>query len=154
MGYLNPHTHNLDTVRYYFAARYSRNAELRTYRDDLTTALPNAHVTSRWIDQHGGSLVESLAAEQLNFDPAGCEPYAKADIEDLDAAHVVVSFTGNGGGGKGGRHIEFGYALARGKRIVIVGPRENVFHTLPAVEVYVTWPEFLAAEATRMQVDA
>ncbi len=30
--------------------------------------------------------------------------------------------------GSGGRHVEFGYALAKGKPIVLVGPQRNVFH--------------------------
>jgi len=37
---------------------------------------------------------------------------------------------------RGGRHVEFGLALAWGKRLMIVGPRENVFHCLPQVEQY------------------
>jgi 3-deoxy-D-manno-octulosonic-acid transferase len=36
--------------------------------------------------------------------------------------------------GTGGRHVEFGYALALGKRIVVVGDAPgNVFHRLPQV---------------------
>ena len=62
---------------------------------------------------------------------------------------MLVSFTGDGGGGKGGRHVEHGYAMALGKRIVVVGPREHVFHTDPATEVYADWASFLTAEAAR-----
>jgi hypothetical protein len=51
----------------------------------------------------------------------------------LLAAEMVISFTG--GGGKGGRHVEFGLAVAAGKRLVVIGPRENVFHCLPGVSV-------------------
>ncbi len=32
---------------------------------------------------------------------------------------------------RGGRHVEAGYALAKGKYLVLVGPRENVFYSLP-----------------------
>jgi len=31
---------------------------------------------------------------------------------------------------RGGRHVEFGYAIAYGKRLVIVGPLENAFYYL------------------------
>lgn len=48
---------------------------------------------------------------------------------------------------RGGRHVEFGMALAMDKRLVVVGPRENVFHLLPAVEQFDTWPLALAALA-------
>ncbi len=55
--------------------------------------------------------------------------------------------SGNGGGGKGGRHIEHGYAVATGKRLIVVGPRENIFHCHPATEAYETWVEFLGHES-------
>jgi hypothetical protein len=49
-----------------------------------------------------------------------------------------MSFT-SAGGGKGGRHVEYGLALGLGKRLIICGPRENIFHTLPQVEHYPDW---------------
>ena len=121
----------------YLAARYSRNEEMRGVRDVLQAL--GYEVTSRWIDQHGGNLLESIVAEKLNADPAECSKYAAVDVDDLTRADTVVSFTSADGGGKGGRHIEFGLALGLGKRLVIVGPRENVFHTLPQVEWYPDW---------------
>ena len=36
---------------------------------------------------------------------------------------------------RGGRHIEFGYAMAQGKPLFIVGRPENVFHKLSYVDV-------------------
>jgi len=145
-------------VRYYFAARYSRHPEMRTYRDELVAAIPGAEVTSRWIDCHNEELEQSYTPEVLNADPAGCWKHGQADLEDLDSALVIISFTGNGGGGKGGRHIEHGYMLGAltyhddwgpDPRIVVVGPRENIFHCHPATEVYADWASFLAAEASR-----
>lgn len=121
-------------MKVYLAARYSRNDEMRGVRDVLEVL--GHQVTSRWIDQHGGNLLESSVAEKLNSDPDGCAKYAQVDVDDLMAADVVVSFTSADGGGKGGRHVEFGLALGLGKRLVIVGPRENVFHTLPQIEWY------------------
>lgn len=137
-------------MRIYLAARYSRNAEMREFRGRLE--IEGHEVTSRWIDQHGGDVLESFVAQKLNSDPEHCAHYAKVDLDDLTAADWVVSFTSSNGGGKGGRHIEFGVALALGKRLFLVGPRENVFHTLPQVEHFPGWPEFLAAiEAERGQ---
>jgi hypothetical protein len=143
--------------RYYFAARYSRNPELRAYRDDLLTAIPGSVVTSRWIDCHPdivGGLEQSFTPEALAADPAGCWKFGLHDVEDLANATAIVSFTGNGGGGKGGRHIEHGIAMALDfysagpMRLIVVGPRENIFHCHPKTEVYSTWPEFLVAETT------
>lgn len=68
------------------------------------------------------------------------------DIEDIDAALTLVSFTEAGGGGKGGRHTEYGYAIAQNKRLVIIGPREHIFHTHPGVEIFSQWGDFLQAE--------
>lgn len=44
-------------------------------------------------------------------------------------------------------HVEFGYALALEKRMVIIGLRENIFHTHPMVEHYHTFEEFLEHES-------
>ena len=147
---------------YYFAARYSRNPELRGYRDQLIAAIPDARVTSRWIDCHPdivGGLEQSFTPEALAQDPAGCWSFGQHDLEDLADAEAIVSFTGDGGGGKGGRHIEHGIAICyvdNGPwlapnvaqfRLIVVGPRENIFHCHPATEVYPTWVEFLGHES-------
>lgn len=111
----------------YLAARYSRNAEMREYRDILHSI--GYAVTSHWIDQHGGLEAESCSFERLNNYPEDCDRFAQVDIRDLQLADTVISFTeANPGSSKGGRHIEHGMAIALGKTIVIVGPRENVFH--------------------------
>lgn len=127
----------------YLAARYSRHPEMRQVRDEL---LARGHqVTSRWIDCHAdivGDFAASLTPEFLNAHPERCSTVGQHDVDDLKAADVVVSFTG--GGGKGGRHVEYGMGLALGKRLIVVGPRENVFHALPDVEVVANAEELLA----------
>ena len=128
-------------VAVYLTARYSRNAEMRAYRDAL--AHLDITVTSRWIDLHPDIVGnhKSKGDEALNLSPEECAPFAGHDLADVDEADWVVSFTG-AGGRRGGRHVDFGYALARGKRLFVVGPREHVFHTLPAVEHFPTWAAF------------
>src|SRR5260221_13260147 len=59
--------------------------------------------------------------------------YAAEDLADIDQADAVVLFTQAGRHFAGGRHVEAGYALGKGKRLVVVGPRENVFYHLPEV---------------------
>lgn len=128
----------------YLAARYSRHDEMRGVRDVLTAL--GHRVTSRWIDCHGGKYPGSFTPEQLNYDPGYCSAIARDDYTDLAAADVVISFTSPDGGGKGGRHVEFGLALGLGKRLIVVGPRENVFHTLyPEVEHYSDWSHLVVA---------
>ena len=44
---------------------------------------------------------------------------------------------------RGGRHVEFGMAIAAQKRIVVIGPRENIFHWLPMIEQFDTFDAFM-----------
>lgn len=129
----------------YLAARYSRHDEMQGVRDVLAV-LRGIEVTSRWIDCHTdvvGDFTASFTAEFLNAYPEKCAPLGQHDVDDLMAADTVISFTG--GGGKGGRHVEFGVAVALGKQLIVVGPRENVFHTLAAVQWFPDWPHFVMA---------
>lgn len=129
--------------RIYLAARYSRHGEMRGVRDVLTAL--GYEVTSRWIDQHGGKLETSYTPEKLNAEPDECAALGQHDIEDLAAADTVISFTTADGGGKGGRHVEHGLALGMGKRVIVCGPRENIFHTLPQIEHYSSWRSLVVA---------
>jgi hypothetical protein len=44
---------------------------------------------------------------------------------------------------RGGRHVEFGVAVASGKRLIVIGYRENVFRWLAQVAFYDGWEDFL-----------
>lgn len=125
----------------YLAARYSRAAEMRRYRDQLMDL--GYRVSSRWIDHHGGTLTESLGSDEISANLDYAQAIAQTDLIDLDASHMVIAFTEEDGGGKGGRHFELGYAVARAKRIIIVGPRENIFHSLSFVQQHPTWEAFI-----------
>lgn len=124
-------------MKVYLAAAYERHEEMRGVRDVLQAL--GHEITSSWIDR--AMEVPAGTTANLDTDPARYAEYAQADLADLDAADTVVSFTG---GGRGGRHTEFGYALAHGKRLVLAGPREHVFHTL-AGEWYPDWPQLAMA---------
>ncbi len=119
-------------------------------------------MTSRWIDQHPdivGGQQRSFTPMELAADPEGCWLFGQHDLEDLANAEVIISFTSADNGGKGDRHIEHGIAIAYVDnypwanheaedvfRLVVVGPRENIFHCHPATEVYDTWRAFMAHE--------
>jgi hypothetical protein len=133
---------------YYLAARYQRREELCVYAQVLRS---NGHIVrSRWL--LGGHQLHA-GASQLDS-PSGfvndtdgitmqAQPFAVDDLEDIQNSNVVISFTEKpDSGGRGGRHVEFGIALALGKKLIIIGPRENVFHCLPKVEQYTSWDEF------------
>lgn len=142
-------------MRVYLAARYSRLEELRTYRAWCERA--GIEVTSRWLDgDHqilDGQLLGADDAEVIEGDSQHADAvalrkrFAREDWEDLKRADLVVSFTEppRSNASRGGRHVEFGAALAWGIRCMVVGPRENVFHCLDAVEVFDTWHDASAA---------
>mgnify|MGYP001616147807 CR=1 FL=1 len=67
--------------------------------------------------------------------------------EDIDKADAVLSFTHPRGTMTtgGGRHVEFGYALAKGKKVALIGERENIFHDHPSVEVFSNINNWMAA---------
>lgn len=108
----------------YFCARYSRHAEMNAYAERLR--LLGYIVRCEWI-----------TGAHHDTDSARC---AEIDIDEVTAADIVISFTEPPGEvkgrGRGGRHVEFGFALQGGKRMIVVGYRENVFHHMPEVEFY------------------
>ena len=141
-------------MRIYLAARYSRRDELCGYRKELIAL--GHEVRARWLNgkhqindkgipvgDDGEELVESgdpkldkkAAALRANF--------ALDDWEDVGAADLLVNFTEapRSTASRGGRHVEFGIALALSKPVIAVGYRENIFHWLPRVRFCETWDE-------------
>lgn len=114
-------------MSYYLAASYSRREEIEKYARWLRR---NATmVTSTWHDGHHELL--GLACQAMR---------AKEDLYDLDNADALLFFSG-GNTHSGGRHVEYGYALAQHKPIFIIGPTENIFHTL-ADQRFETFDDF------------
>ena len=138
-------------MRIYLAARYSRREELCRYAEELREV---GHIVdARWLlgehQVHDGALEVEAAEDDV---PDEDVLFAREDIEDIDRADVVICFTEKprSNSSRGGRHVEFGYALAMGKPIVVIGPRENVFYTLPQVEQYGNWLLFKAERWPKM----
>lgn len=154
-------------MKIYLAARYSRRLELCGYRDQLRAIghtveavwLNGEHQisdTGTPIGEHGEALVEAMGiagreAFYGNADKRAAElrrKFAHDDYDDVRGCDLCISFTEpprSDGRGRGGRHVEFGIALALGKLVWIVGPRENIFHWLPRVSHFEIWPDALAA---------
>ena len=111
------------------AKRKAQAAELRELGFD---------VTSRWIDETVPHTVEIKdVPEQYSKETA------IADKEDIEAAEYFIEFvptaeelvaTTVSAMSRGGRHWEMGQADALGKEVLVVGPKENVFHFLPYVK--------------------
>lgn len=111
-------------MKVYLAAMFSRREEMSKIADILKDF--GFEITARWV--YGGE--DGLTREQV----------ALLDLEDVDKADAVVSFSQPYGTPTpgGGRHVEFGYGLAKGKRAILIGERECVFHHHPDVAAYAT----------------
>ena len=130
-------------MKVYLAAGYSRREELQGYERDLDEA--GIISTSRWL-RHDDTTPEALATRAINESmPMSGQQFAEMDFQDVLAAHSLVFFTrpANEPISRGGSCVEFGMALAWGKRVMVCGPRQNVFCTLPQVLVLSTWPAVL-----------
>jgi len=115
----------------YIAAMFSQRAAMEIIADELKGY--GFEIVARWV--YGGE--DGLSREQI----------ALTDIADVDACDTLVAFTQCRGTMHtgGGRHVEFGYALAKGKKIIVIGDRETVFHHHPAARVYRNMDDWLYA---------
>lgn len=124
-------------MKIYLAGSYNRRTAIQLCRTDLEKI--GHEVTSRWLDCHGGKAPPVFLSTHLtDVKPADGKEFAEEDLADIDAAKLVVMFTQEPST-TGGRHVELGYALAKEKRIAIVGSVENIFQTARNIELYPTW---------------
>ena len=117
-------------MKIYLAARYSRAEEMRIHAGVLERL--GFQVTSRWI--------------MGVFDGPPLTVGAWGDHEDVRRADCLILFAetpGNGNDSRGGYHVEFGLAYAMGKKIFVVGERENIFHYLPDVQHFKNLAELI-----------
>ena len=121
----------------YLSGQFEDGPVLRKVRDDLVRT--GFRVSSRWLDDE--SSVPATAGAHREGAAARLAAIAHQDIQDIHAADVVVVFNPPEARnvGRGGRHVETGYALALGKKVIIVGARGNVFHWLPEITVVDDW---------------
>lgn len=104
----------------YIAAPFSGREAAREMKRRLEQ---RGHVvTSTWIEAHTKQLSE--------LRPIDCASEAQQDLQGIDRAGVVVFINNAGPSTSGGMHLEFGYALAKKKEILILGLPTSVFHYL------------------------
>lgn len=119
-------------VAVYVAADFARADDANEVARFLEA---NARVTviSRWHRQ--ATPAEAAAAGRVGGPP---EDVARAaavrNLADIDESEVVIVMT-TGMPARGGRHFETGYAFARGKSVVILGPVEHAFQHLASAVV-------------------
>ena len=128
-------------MKVYLAAQYPRRNEMRTVAALLLAN--NIEVTSHWI-------LESLPLDTQLHDVTAHKllQFAVQDRLDIDEADALVLFSEdpNAGLPRGTHHTEFGYAMGLGKRLIVIGGPENVFHYFPEVVHYASLGDFLDAE--------
>jgi nucleoside 2-deoxyribosyltransferase len=133
-------------MRVYLSGQFEDGTTLCEVRRQLQAA--GYSVTSRWLDAVGDGPATAQASDSgADTRLAGI---ARQDFEDIDRSDMVVVFNPAEACsiGRGGRHVETGYALARGKRVLVVGARGNVFHWLPEITVLHDWPALVELLAT------
>lgn len=111
-------------MKIYLAAASYRQKEVRNNHRKLERR--GFEVVSSWVFMRTLGAVEKFPRE------------AKRDLSQIDECDYLILHTEDAKKKKyttGGRFVEFGYAVAKGKKILIVGPRENVF-------CYMGWPQF------------
>lgn len=130
----------------YLAARYSRREELLRYAATLDHIFASMDwkVQATWLQgsHQWDGAGEAQAAETI---PPEALRFAEDDWRDVCDAEVVICFTEEprSTNSRGGRHVEFGIALGMGKRVFVVGHRENVFCLLPQVTFVPTWSDLI-----------
>lgn len=125
-------------MKFYIAAGFSRKNEMAEKAKQLQRRQIGVTSTWPWEDAAPQATLADLGDNHLIVN-------GTKDINEIDAADGVILFTQDPTIPfvRGGRMHEFGYAQGKGKRLIVCGPKENIFHYLPGVEVYATWEELL-----------
>lgn len=139
-------------TRFYLAARYARRGELRGYALQLEDA--GVEVVAGWLTRPPEDAELAARVEASRDDmPLEAVVYSDEDKADIQRCDVLVAFSEKPYNeiplsSRGMRHVEFGWADAWGKQIVIVGPRENVAHTQDHIERMWEWDAEALLELT------
>lgn len=118
---------------FYLAAKYSKRKDLLPIAAALL--LHGYGVTSQWLNgTHDGTSEEDS------------QKYAKLDLTHINNATTFVLFNLPIGDVEpsSGRNVEFGYALAKGKFLIVVGEGNCIFYTqaqmfFPTVEAFMEY---------------
>ncbi len=128
---MNPHR-----PKVYLAGRYDRRDELRAKGNELEKI--GYTITARWLSakEHEMQVLTPIRNSEISAH----------DLEDIRAADwlVCMSEAGTNEYQRGGRHVEWGYALALDKKCILIGGEENVFHWQHGVEHFKDWAAFIA----------
>jgi hypothetical protein len=111
-------------MKVYLAASYVRRLEIAAY--------------SELLEQDGHTITAEWLSGVHEKPPWTEATYSQHDLQCIRDCDVFMGFTEEEDAPsirkRGGRHVEFGYAVAYGKGLVIVGPLENSFYYLLNVQ--------------------
>lgn len=130
-------------LRVYVAARWDDRGDAC-----IAKAILEEHgvvCTSTWLTPHDNQSMDALKAKGSVVQE--CREKAVKDFEDIDGSDCVLLLSAKKShrNGTGGKHVETGYAMARGKPVFVMGERENIFHYHPMVRVVDSVSAFLRA---------
>ena len=117
-------------MKVYLAARFQNKSLLTESRGRLQAA--GLEITSRWLDG----------------DPQSVEDNASMDLADIDAADALVLYIDEPLEGErpmSGAWVEFGYALAKGKLVIVINAflTRSIFVHTPGVQWATSWASAL-----------
>ena len=120
------------------ANQYNQKEQMKAVAEQLRAK--GIEVTSTWMEEPhapGVQLRDVKVSELVE--------YAYRDLLEITQADLMVFFAVDPTTPtfRGGRHVEFGYALANRKPIVVVGPKENIFHYTSNVRNFDNWDDAL-----------
>lgn len=125
-------------MKVYIAAPYSMKEIVKQEAADLLNN--GITCTSSWVmEPHAPTTQMQDLTHNEHQD------YAMQDVLDVTNGEVLVFHTDPTKTiVRGGRHVEFGIAVAQQKPIYVVGKEEeNIFHHLPQVKHFHTWQDVL-----------
>lgn len=122
-------------MKIYLAGFFDTRARLRPIRDAIWQI--GHEVVSTWLDE---VAIPSNMTQEIWY-----KKLAMRDLAEIRSADMLLVDTADETP-RGGREVEFGFALGRfqGIEIWIVGPQRNVFHRL-ADRHFEEWKPALAA---------
>jgi hypothetical protein len=113
-------------LKIYLASQYSQKEHTLNYARRLDE-LPHVSITSRWVHEPHDPYIQ-----MHELDDHVLAATAMTDLQDIMASNTMVFFSQDPSTYtmRGGRHVEFGVAIAIGCLVCVIGPRENIFHYL------------------------
>ena len=128
-------------MKVYVAADLDQQKEARTLADALTER--GHEIVSSWI------YIPGLRELEISGIPEEKANIAVTEIAEVCCADCLVVFTKEAPlYSLGGRHVEMGIAMGNGIDVIVIGPRENVFHYHPSIRRYWSAEDALESEWT------